>query len=448
MKRKAVVLLLGGENGAGRGPAGGRLFVPLLGRPLGAYALEAVCGLDPDAVLVLAGRRGAEVREDWEGLIKGVDSKTPVFLLANDARKGDRPGSTMAALVTARAVLAKYPDSDLLVVPAGLPLLRTPTLKAFLRAHASKGASLTFMSRGGEGGLSGILALGSADTFPLLRGIASTRGMAGFEALARRLTKAGKKVGLFECPDVEDTLPVRAGEDLSRAARLLRRRKNSSLARKGVTLLDPDSAWIDWAVEIGPRTVVYPSVVIEGETRIGADGRIYPHVHIMNSRLGPRVKVLSSTVIDASDLEPDAQVGPFSRLRPKTRVCSGARVGNFVEMKNTVFGPRSKAQHLSYLGDSQVEEDVNVGAGTITCNYDGVSKNPTYIGAGAFIGSGTELVAPVKVGRGAYVAAGSTITKDVAADALAIARARQVEKPGWVLEKVRRRKEAGRGPKP
>jgi bifunctional UDP-N-acetylglucosamine pyrophosphorylase/glucosamine-1-phosphate N-acetyltransferase len=448
MKRKTVVLLFGGEEGAGRGSAGGKMFMPLLGRPLGAYALEAVCRLDPDAVLVLAGAGGAKVRENWERLIKGVDTKTPVFLFADEARKRAGSGSAIAALLAARAILEKYPDRDILAVPAGLPLLRTPTLKAFLRAHASKGTSLTFMSRGGGGGLSGILALSSADAFPLLRGAAATRGMAGFEALARRLTKAGKKVGFFECPDEEDALPVRTGLEVSRATRLLRERKNDSLARKGVTLLDPDSAWIDWAVEIGPRTVIYPSVVIEGETRIGPDGRVYPHVHIMDSRLGPRVKVLSSTVVDSSELEPDTQVGPFSRLRPKTRVCSGARVGNFVEMKNTVFGPRSKAQHLSYLGDSQVEADVNVGAGTITCNYDGVSKNPTHIGAGAFIGSGTELVAPVKVGRRAYIAAGSTITKDVPADALAIARARQVEKPGWVLERVRRRKAGGGGPKP
>jgi bifunctional UDP-N-acetylglucosamine pyrophosphorylase/glucosamine-1-phosphate N-acetyltransferase len=444
MKRKAVVLLLGGEEGAGLGRAGGNVFAPLLGRPMGAYALEAACRLEPDAVLVLAGAGGEEAREKWEGLIKGIDTKTPVFLLGHDARKGGRSGTTLAALITARAVLEKYPDCDILTVPAGLPLLKTQTLKAVLRAHASKDSSLTFVSRGGEGGLSGILALNSADAFPLLRGIAAARGMAGFEALARRLTKAGKKVGFFEGPDEEDALPVRTGEDMSRATRLLRERKNSALARKGVTLLDPDSAWIDWAVEIGPRTVIYPSVVIEGGTQVGADGRIYPHVHIMNSRLGARVKVLSSTVMEDTVLEDDVQVGPFSRFRPKTRVCSGAKVGNFVEMKNTVFGPRSKAQHLSYVGDSQVEEDVNVGAGTITCNYDGMSKNPTHIGAGAFIGSGTMLVAPVKVGRRAYIAAGSTITKDVSADALAIARARQVEKPGWILERVRERKRAGR----
>jgi bifunctional UDP-N-acetylglucosamine pyrophosphorylase/glucosamine-1-phosphate N-acetyltransferase len=186
-------------------------------------------------------------------------------------------------------------------------------------------------------------------------------------------------------------------------------------------------------------------VVIEGATRIGKNCRIYPHVHIMRSKVGDRVKILSSTVFEDSRLEDDVQVGPFSRLRPGTLVKAASKVGNFVEMKNTVFGPRSKAQHLSYLGDSLVEEDVNIGAGTITCNYDGVRKSRTHIEAGAFIGSGTELIAPVTVGKQAYVAAGSTITKDVGPASLAIGRARQVEKPGWVLEqliKLRRKKRA------
>jgi bifunctional UDP-N-acetylglucosamine pyrophosphorylase/glucosamine-1-phosphate N-acetyltransferase len=444
MKRKAVVLLWGGEKGAGIGPAAGAFFQPLLGRPAGAYALEAVCGLDPEAVLVLAGA-GPAVRDGWESLIKGVETKTPVFLFAGEGRKGGGRAGVFPALVMARAVLEKYPDRDVLAVPAGLPLLRAQTLKALLRVHAAKDCALTFLSGGGEAGLTGILAFRSADAFPLLRGISPSRGAAGFETLALRLTKAGKKVGFFECPEPEDVLAAEDGEDLGRAAGILRRRKNGSLARKGVIFLDPASAWVDWAALIGPRTVVYPSVVIEGPSRVGADSRIYPHVHIMNSQLGARVKVLSSTVMEDTVLEDDTQVGPFSRFRPRTRVCSGAKVGNFVEMKNTVFGPRSKAQHLSYLGDSQVEEDVNIGAGTITCNYDGVAKNPTHIGAGAFIGSGTELVAPVRIGRGAYVAAGSTITKDVTAGALAIARARQAEKPGWVLERVRERKTKNRG---
>ena len=439
MKRKTVVLFLGGRERT--------VFQPVLGRPLGAYALEAACRVGPDAVLAIAGPE-SEGPGDWESLIKGIEAKTSVFLLAGDRPKRGRRGGVLADMLTARNVLQKYPDSDILVVPAYLPLLRDRTLKALLRTHAAKGSSLTFLSGAEETGLAGVLALRSADVFPLLSAASPARGTAGFETLALRLTRAGKKVGFTVCPDPDEILPVGDNVAVGQAARLLRERKNLALARRGVVLLDPASAWIDWAVEIGPRTVIYPSVVIEGDTRIGAGGRIFPHVHIIRSVLGARVKVLSSTVMEETVLENDTQVGPFSRFRPKTRVCAGAKVGNFVEMKNTVFGPRSKAQHLSYVGDSTVEGEVNVGAGTITCNYDGVAKNPTFIGAGAFIGSGTELVAPVKVGRGAYIAAGSTITKDVTAGALAIARARQVEKPGWALERARARKAGLGGGKP
>ena len=434
MKRKTVVLLSGGER---------TVFQPVLGRPLGAYVLEAASRLHPDAVLVIAGAEGA-ARDGWEHLIKGIETKTPVFLLPGEKKREGRRPDVLAALVTARAILERYPDCDLLAVPADRPLLRDRTLRALLRTHGTKGSSLTFLSGEGEAGLTGVFAIRSADVFPLLRTILPGPGAAGFEALALRLTKAGKRIGFYECPDGGETLPAGDSIAIGNAARVLRRRKNEALARHGVVFLDPASAWIDWAARIGPRTVVYPSVVIEGPTRIGADGCIFPHVHIRTSALGERVRVLSSTVMEDTVLENDVQVGPFSRFRPKTRVCAGAKVGNFVEMKNTVFGPRSKAQHLSYVGDSTVEEGVNVGAGTITCNYDGLAKNPTRIGAGAFIGSGTELVAPVTVGRGAYIAAGSTITRDVAAGALAIARARQVEKPGWALERERARK-AGRG---
>jgi bifunctional UDP-N-acetylglucosamine pyrophosphorylase/glucosamine-1-phosphate N-acetyltransferase len=439
MNKKTVVLFIGGEERAD--------FTPVLGRPLGAYALEAACAVGPEAVLVLPGP-GADRRDGWDTLIGSVETKTPVFLLESGAGRRSKRQEMIAALSTARSVLEKYPASDLLVIPSSLPLVRERTLKSLLRAHAAKGFSLTFLSRGAGGGLTGLLILRTTDVFPLLRSASRAAGASGFEGIARRLTEAGKRVGYVGATDPDEVLPAAAGPGVSRAAGLLRDRKNESLARRGVILLDPASAWIDWAATVGPRTVIHPFVVIEGRSAIGPDARVYPHVHIAGSTIGARVKVLSSTVMEDTVLEDDVQVGPFSRFRPKTRVCAGAKVGNFVEMKNTVFGPRSKAQHLSYVGDSRVDEDVNVGAGTITCNYDGVSKNPTRIEAGAFIGSGTELVAPVTVGRGAYVAAGSTITKNVAAGALAIARARQVEKPGWVLERVKERKQSGGGHKP
>ncbi|MBP7707213.1 MAG: NTP transferase domain-containing protein [Candidatus Aminicenantes bacterium] len=439
MKRAAVVLFLGGE--------GRTVFQPVLGRPLGSYAFDAVRETGPDAVVVISGP-DPEGRQDWQALVGAVETGPPVFWLAGEKPARRSRQAVLRALVTARRLLQKYPDADIVAVPADRPLLRGRTLKALLRAHRAKGSALTFLSGPGELGLSDILALRAADVFPLLGPRSAPRVPASFDDLALRLTQAGRRVGFYESPNPEEVLPADGGRAVARAARDLRRRKNEALLRRGVVLLDPESTWIDWSVGIGPRTVVYPSVVIEGPTRIGADGAIYPHVHIVASTIGARVKVLTSTVMEQTVLENDVQVGPFSRFRPKTRVRAGAKVGNFVEMKNTDFGRGSKAQHLSYLGDSTVGEAVNVGAGTITCNYDGLSKNPTRIGAGAFIGSGTELVAPVEVGRGAYVAAGSTITTNVAAGALAIARARQVEKPGWVLERAKGRKSGGGGHKP
>jgi len=223
--------------------------------------------------------------------------------------------------------------------------------------------------------------------------------------------------------------------DWSRAASILTRLKVAELEKQGVIFLSPEETWIDPEVQIGRGSIVYPWVIIEGRTRIGSQCHLYPHSHIIDSQLSDGVKVFSSTVIEGSRLEEAVQVGPFSRLRPETRLKAGSRVGNFVEMKKTVFGQESKAMHLSYLGDAQVGDRVNIGAGTITCNYDGEKKNKTTIGRETFVGSGTELVAPVKIGRGAYIAAGSTITDNVSPEALAIARARQVEKKGWARKR-------------
>jgi bifunctional UDP-N-acetylglucosamine pyrophosphorylase/glucosamine-1-phosphate N-acetyltransferase len=221
----------------------------------------------------------------------------------------------------------------------------------------------------------------------------------------------------------------------SPAAFRLREEKLRRLEASGVILLDPSSAWVGGDVRIGAGTVIYPAVVIEGRSVIGKDCRIHAFVNLIDARLGSGVVILSSSVIEGGRVGKGARVGPFTHLRPGTIIRAGARVGNFVEMKNTVFGRRSVAAHLSYLGDAAVGDDVNIGAGTITCNFDRFRKNPTSIGSGAFIGSGAKLVAPVKVGRNAVVGAGSTITKDVSAWALAVARSRQKEFKDWAKRK-------------
>ncbi len=204
----------------------------------------------------------------------------------------------------------------------------------------------------------------------------------------------------------------------------------------GVTILDPGTTFIDDTVTVGDGCVIHPGVTLEGRTSLGRGCRIRSWVRITDSSLGDEVHVNDSCVIVDSTLDAGASVGPFAHIRPGSHVMRGAHIGNFVELKKTVLGEGSKAGHLAYLGDAIIGANVNVGAGTITCNYDGRRKNQTVIEDGAFIGSDAQLVAPVRIGAGAYVAAGSSITVDVPAGALGVARGRQVNIAGWVRRRA------------
>ena len=330
---------------------------------------------------------------------------------------------------------------NVLVLDSRRPLLSARSLRSLLQLHQKEGNILTKVMADIHGRRVdlGVYVFRMEEFMKALTDAGGRRKKSrSLTAVVQALNSGKKKRGIFLCPRPEETLAVQAARDAGAAMRILRDRKLRELEANGVLVLDPGSTWIDLDVRIGRGTVLYPSVVIEGKSRLGKECRVYPFVHLINTRIGDRVKVLSSTMIEESKIEDDAQVGPFTHFRPKTVLRSKAKVGNFVEMKNTVFGRGSKAGHLSYLGDSVVEEDVNIGAGTITCNYDGFKKFQTIIGRGAFIGSGTELIAPVKVGKNAYVGAGSTITEDVSPGALAVARSRQVEKPGWARKRMKK----------
>lgn len=249
------------------------------------------------------------------------------------------------------------------------------------------------------------------------------------------LRRAGGKVALYRHDDIEEVQGVNTRRELARAEATLRRRKLGELMDAGVTVRNPETVLVDTDVEVGSDTVLYPGVTLETGARIGRDCRIYPGVRIARSRVGDDVVVLDGSVIEDAQVDEGASIGPYARLRPGAVVREGAKVGNFVEMKKSTLGPGSKASHLTYLGDAEIGSGANIGAGTITCNYDGMNKHRTEIGDGAFIGSNTALVAPVRVGKGAYVGAGSTITKDVPDESLGVARGRQVVKEGWAKRK-------------
>jgi len=214
--------------------------------------------------------------------------------------------------------------------------------------------------------------------------------------------------------------------------------RGRALVALGVRVEDPASTFVGAEVVVEAGAVLRPFTILEGHTTVRARAVIGPFVRLVDVEVGEGALILDHCLLRESVVEAGASVGPFAHVRPESRIGERARVGNFVELKKTHLGAGSKAQHLSYLGDASVGAGVNIGAGTITCNYDGVRKSPTRIGAGAFIGSDTTLVAPVTVGEGAYVAAGSTITADVPKNALALGRARQVTKPGWAAHRRER----------
>jgi len=243
----------------------------------------------------------------------------------------------------------------------------------------------------------------------------------------------------------EEILGCNTRKELADADRILRARKAAELMDAGATIYLPETVVIDPGVACGPDTVVEPFVQLLGKTRIGAHCRIGAGSVLRDMRVEDGAIIRPHSVLDLSRIGPKAEVGPFSRLRPGVDVRARAHVGSFVEMKNVILREGAKAPHLSYLGDASIGPGTNVGAGTITCNYDGIAKHQTSIGKNVFVGSDTAFVAPVRVGDGAYIAAGSVITDNVPADALAIARGRQANKPGWAAA---RRRELARAGKP
>lgn len=244
------------------------------------------------------------------------------------------------------------------------------------------------------------------------------------------LKDAGEKIGAFTAEYADETLGINSRIQLAAADRIFRMKKNHELMDAGVTIIDPNSTFIDVDVQIGQDTVIYPNTYIEGKTTIGEDCTIGPNIRFADMKIGNKVTAQFSYCHEAEICD-GVTLGPYVHIRPGTTIGANVKIGNFVEVKNSDVGEGSKLPHLQYIGDSDVGKGVNIGCGTVTCNYDGKKKYRTTIGDNAFVGCNTNLVAPVKVGEGAYIGAGSTITKDVPKDNLAVARARQTNIEVW-----------------
>jgi bifunctional UDP-N-acetylglucosamine pyrophosphorylase / glucosamine-1-phosphate N-acetyltransferase len=253
------------------------------------------------------------------------------------------------------------------------------------------------------------------------------------------LRRAGHRVAAMDVPNSEELLGINTRAELAAVDKIFRARKVEQLMLDGVTIEKPETVTIDAGVTIASDTVVEPFAQILGKTEIGEDCHIGACSIVRDSVLDSGVEIAPFTSIADSRVETGARIGPFARLRGGSRVGANARIGNFVELKNTQFGAGAKANHLAYVGDAEVGRGSNIGAGTITCNYDGVKKHRTSIGSDAFVGSNSTLVAPVEIGDGSYIGAGSVITDPVPADALALGRARQVVKEGWASKRKKKK---------
>jgi len=262
--------------------------------------------------------------------------------------------------------------------------------------------------------------------------------------VAAMLVAEGKRVVAIKADSVDEVLGANTIAEMMHLDAAIRLATAKRLMAAGVTIFRPETCVIDAEVTVGPDTVIEPYVQLLGTTKIGSESRVRSYSVIQNSTLGDNVLVRNGCVLDAAEVADNALLGPYAHLRPESRIGDGAHVGNFVETKKTTMGKGSKANHLTYLGDAVIGANVNIGAGAITCNYDGVHKHLTTIGDGAFVGSDSTLVAPITVGAGSYIAAGSSITEDVPEGALALGRARQVTKSGWVAKKKSAQKQESR----
>lgn len=447
------VLILAAGEGSRMRSQHAKLLHSCAGLPLLAHAVRAACGAGAESVHVVVGRDANELRHAL--------SDYPVEIAVQP-----EPTGTADAVAAGIAALPEA-DGRLLVINGDCPGVKTSTLRLLVERAGGAAAAVLAVApddptgygrlvRDDAGGLAAIVEVSDVEpdspTGEVNGGVYCFDLAALRDALARvdddnaqgeryltqvfaLLAASGAEVVAVPYDDADELHGVNSRAELARAEVLLRRRTAARLMDDGVTLRDPATTWVDVDVVVGADTVLHAGVTLEGKTVVGGGCVIRSHARVTDSELGDEVTVLDGSVIEDSRVERGATLGPYARLRPGSHIGAGAKVGNFVETKATRLGAGSKAGHLTYLGNARIGENVNIGAGTITCNYDGVSKHETVIEDGAFIGSNTALIAPVRVGKNAYVGAGSTITEDVPDGALGLGRGRQVNKEAWADNK-------------
>jgi len=429
----------------------------LSGRMLIEHVLHSASALEPETTTLVVGHAADDVRAalaGWPSLQFVVQS--PQL-------------GTGHALLQAESVL-KDKKGVVLLLYGDVPLLSTSTLQRLLEAHRGSKAAATILTtempdpygygrivRDEKGHISriveerdasaeehkireinsGIYAFNLSGLFSALHNLATDNAQGEYYLtdLVADFYQNKKLVESLLLDSPDELRGINSRVELAELTAIIRARKNRSLMIGGVTLEDPASTYVDEEVTVAADTMIGPNVRLQGKTSVGERCRIEAGSRLTNVKVGNGVTILDHCVLTDAVVGDDAKIGPFAHVRPASVVGEGAHVGNFVELKKTTLGIGSKANHLAYLGDAKIGDGVNVGAGTITCNYDGVNKHVTTIEDGAFIGSDTQLIAPVTIGRGAYVGTGTTIREDVPAGALAVSAGKQRNIDGWVEKK-------------
>jgi bifunctional UDP-N-acetylglucosamine pyrophosphorylase / glucosamine-1-phosphate N-acetyltransferase len=426
-----------------------KVLQPLAGMPMLAHVLGLAAKLTPASIHVVYGHGGERVRELFD------DGRLRWSLQSRQLGTGDALQQAMPDIPDANQVLVLYGD---------VPLLLAETLRGLIARSGTRGVALLTARLADPSGYGRVVR----DAHGALRGIVEECDATARQRLIREVNtgvlvasarflkdwlarlkprnaqheyyltdilgmavRQKLRIATVEAADAAEVQGVNDKLQLALAEAEYRRRRARQLMGLGVTLIDPARIDLRGLIDVGRDVLLDVNVVLEGPVTLGDGVRVGPNCVLKNVSIGARTVLFANCVLQDAQIGSDCQIGPFTRMRPKVRIANGVHLGNFVEIKNSDIGAGSKVNHLSYVGDSQVGSSVNVGAGSITCNYDGANKWRTEIGDGAFIGSGAMLVAPVKIGDGATIGAGSTITSDAPAEKLTLARSRQVTLEQW-----------------
>ena len=461
MSRNIVTIILAAGLGKRMKSGLAKVLHPVAGKPMFLYPVRVAEEISSAKIIAVVGHQADRVLDALAG--KNVEI----------ALQAEQKG-TADAVRTGMDSLKDY-KGTVVILCGDVPLITSETIKHLLAVHDEEKASVTVLTtevedpsgygrivRNPDGLIArivedrdadesikqirevntGIYAFDSRLLSSIVYEIRSENSQKEFYLTdsIEVCRKKGLRVSAYKTSGTDEVMGINSRIELARAEGIMRRRINNRYMLNGVTFVNPEAVYIDMDVSIGRDVTIYPGTVIQGNTAIGDRSIIYSNNRIVNSRIGVGVTIKDSCVVEDSVIGDGSQVGPFAHLRPGVVLGRDVRVGNYVELKKSVMGDGSKANHLTYLGDAEIGSSVNIGAGTITCNYDGQGKYKTIIGDGVFIGSDVQLVAPVKVGDGAFVAAGSTVTKDVPPGALAISRVEQENREGWVEERKKKNK--------